>query len=330
MGVTIQFESHRVELPTIFELEYDDSVLEYYDQASSIKLDYSTEGGRRLGVLHTPDFFVIRTDSAGWEECKTEEDLIRLSERNSHRYRRDSEMWICPPGTQYAERFGLYYRVRSSAAINWLFQRNIQFLEDYLRTAVVVPPVARQRIRAQIAARPACLLGELFKATHDHVTLDEIYSLIATGDIYVDLLSALLPEPEKVTVWLEKQSQAIGGKVVQPASPVSALRAGDALDVRQKRIEVLTGPPTKNSAPQIQERLLHASETDLAEATRRYQIVSQALRGETHDDIPPRTYVAGLPLTGQRIRRTAAVTSASSPDRTPAISRTNSLNKQRT
>ena len=31
MGVTIQFESHRVELPAIFEMEYDDSVLEYYD-----------------------------------------------------------------------------------------------------------------------------------------------------------------------------------------------------------------------------------------------------------------------------------------------------------
>jgi hypothetical protein len=31
MGVTIQFESHRVELPTILELEHSDDVLEYYD-----------------------------------------------------------------------------------------------------------------------------------------------------------------------------------------------------------------------------------------------------------------------------------------------------------
>jgi len=53
-GVTIQFESHRVELPAIFELEYDDSVLEYYDQAPSIKLDYRSVDGKRLGVLHTP------------------------------------------------------------------------------------------------------------------------------------------------------------------------------------------------------------------------------------------------------------------------------------
>jgi putative transposase len=40
MGNTIQFESHRVELPAIFDLEYDDESLEYYDQPPSIKLDY--------------------------------------------------------------------------------------------------------------------------------------------------------------------------------------------------------------------------------------------------------------------------------------------------
>ena len=85
MGVTIQFESHRVELPAILELEHNDDVLEYYDQPPSIKLDYSSADGKRLGVLHTPDFFVVREDSAGWEECKTEEELIRLADRNPNR-----------------------------------------------------------------------------------------------------------------------------------------------------------------------------------------------------------------------------------------------------
>ena len=73
MGVTIQFESHKVELPFIYQLEHDDNVLEYYDQPNAIKLDYLGKNGRKLGVLHTPDFFVIRKNSAGWEECKTED-----------------------------------------------------------------------------------------------------------------------------------------------------------------------------------------------------------------------------------------------------------------
>jgi putative transposase len=54
MGLTIQFESHRVELAAIDEMEYDADVLEYWDQTPSIKLDYRSPAGRRMGVLHTP------------------------------------------------------------------------------------------------------------------------------------------------------------------------------------------------------------------------------------------------------------------------------------
>src|SRR6185369_14471600 len=70
MGMTIQFESHQVELPAIYELEHDAQVLEFYDQPPAIKLDYLGIDGRRRSHLHTPDFFVIGRDVIGWEECK--------------------------------------------------------------------------------------------------------------------------------------------------------------------------------------------------------------------------------------------------------------------
>ena len=82
MGFTIQFESHRVELAAVYDLEHDAEVLEYWDQPGSIKLAYESAHGRHLGVFHTPDYFVIRRTEAGWEECKTEEDLQRLAGRN--------------------------------------------------------------------------------------------------------------------------------------------------------------------------------------------------------------------------------------------------------
>ena len=68
---TIQFESHKVELPFIYELEHSDEVLEFYDQPPAFKINYQSLLGRNLGFFYTPDFFVIRKNSAGWVECKT-------------------------------------------------------------------------------------------------------------------------------------------------------------------------------------------------------------------------------------------------------------------
>src|ERR1700691_1961163 len=48
MGVVIQFESHRVELARIYELEHDPEVLEYWDQPPSFKLEYKSAQGKRI------------------------------------------------------------------------------------------------------------------------------------------------------------------------------------------------------------------------------------------------------------------------------------------
>src|SRR6266542_2259122 len=132
MGVTIQAESHRNELAGLYEYEHDPATLEIYDQPPPITLAYTTGDGRAIRVRHTPDYFVLRTDAVGWEEWKTEAELERLAITMPHRYARAEDgRWRCPPGERYAESQRLYYRVRSSAEIDWVFQRNLLFLEDF-------------------------------------------------------------------------------------------------------------------------------------------------------------------------------------------------------
>ncbi len=134
MGVTIQAESHRNELPLIVEMEHDPAVLEYYDQPSPIKLVYELKSGRKIAHLHTPDFFVLRSEAAGWTECKLEEALLALCEKNPTRYvRTDPNSWSCPPAERVAQQYGFFYKLRSSAEINWILQANLTFLEDYFR-----------------------------------------------------------------------------------------------------------------------------------------------------------------------------------------------------
>jgi hypothetical protein len=163
MGVTIQFESHRVELPFVYEMEHDPEVLEYYDQPPSIPLAYQAANGRRLSVMHTPDYFVLRRDSAGWEECKTAEDLERLAVKSPNRYSRDPDgNWRCPPGEAHASSVGLYYHVRASTEINWVLQRNLQFLEDYLRfDSSSVNGFVDQSLKETVRSCPGILLRDL-------------------------------------------------------------------------------------------------------------------------------------------------------------------------
>jgi transposase InsO family protein len=329
MGVTIQFESHRVELAGIYEMEHSGSVLEYFDQTQPIKLVYASPKGRRMGVWHTPDFFVIRDREAGWEEWKTEEELQRLKSRNPSRYFPNAQGgWNCPPGAAYAEPLGLYYRVRSSAEIDWTFQRNIQFLDDYLRVDLSIDgATGHEKVRAYVSAVPGITLDRLLQFTKGSVSADAIFGMIAANILYVNLHAAPLAEPSRVKVYSSPE-------VASPASPCgpvepqrissSSLHCGNSLiwDTRlwkvlnvgstsisllsedqklaelpmtafealaqQKRIELAPEDLKGVSESSILERLSRASERDLRTANYRSGLVM----GYVHEgSLPMATHV---------------------------------------
>ena len=178
-----------------------------------------------MGVLHTPDFFVIRQQEAGWEEWKTEEELHRLKAHNSNRYSSgENGQWFCPPGAAYAERHGLYYRVRSSAEIDWVFQRNIQFLEDYLREPQTISARSREIAIAYLSASPSVTLDELLQLTEGKVSPDDIFSMIAANIIPVDLHAAPLADPWRVVFLAgpEAISRTTANLARNPHTPVFA------------------------------------------------------------------------------------------------------------
>src|SRR5215213_1607480 len=221
MGVTIQFESHRNELAFINIYEDDDDVLEYYDQSSTIKLTYKAANGRSLGVLHTPDFFIIRAGSAGWEECKSEEELIQLASKSPSRYVQNADGgWQCPPGEIYAQRFGFYYRIRSSNEIDWTYQRNLEFLEDYYRISpYAVATEIRTLVLTKVTEAPGITLQSLFECTGQIAKRDDIFDLIATGELYINLRTAPLVEQDRVHVYLNRETAIAFEHLLQIQSP---------------------------------------------------------------------------------------------------------------
>jgi transposase InsO family protein len=233
MGVTISFESHKVELPLIYLLEHDEDVLEYYDQPPPIKLSYQAVDGRNLSHLYTPDFFIIRKDSVGWVECKTEQELQKLNRKNPNRYLLDENgQWHMPPGERVAEQFGFFFTVWSDREIDWTLQRNLIFLEDYYCENFEIDEGVTNTVLSLVASQPGLTLANLFHHA-EGVTPDDIYFLIATEQICVDLSAAPLVEAERCFVFRNRQTaQAYKSTILSQASSNS---------INSSAIDVLPG-----------------------------------------------------------------------------------------
>lgn len=207
MGVTIQYESHKNELPYIHELEHDPKVLEFYDQPCRIKLEYLSKTGIKRASWHTPDFFVIGENEAFFVECKTEDKLLDLAIENPNRFvLDDAGNWVCPPGEEYAKTLGLYYLLRSNKSISWTFQRNLEFLDDYYRNdKSTLEKKEYAGILNLVNSNPAITLEELYRriSAENLGTKDDIHNLIVADRIYVDLHSYPIDEPQNILVFAD-------------------------------------------------------------------------------------------------------------------------------
>jgi transposase InsO family protein len=202
MACTIQAESHTNELAAIITWEYDLDTFEFYDQPPKIKLTYEDAKGRRRAHMVTPDFFVLQTGFTGWVECKTEEWLREHAQKGGTRYIADGHGgWRCPAGEEFAAAYGLGFRVRSSAETNWTAVRNAEFLHDYLDDRAPSPTAEQRACLARIFENQSWILLKELLAADPELTADAIFTVIARGQIHVDLENQLLAEPERTIVF---------------------------------------------------------------------------------------------------------------------------------
>jgi putative transposase len=206
MGLTIQFESHKVELWEIYLMEHDPNVLEYYDQPSCFKIQYTNKAGRKIGHYHTPDFFVMSADSAAWVEWKTEAQLQKLSEKYPTRYQIAADgSWRCPPGEAYAEPLGLKYQVRTDASLDPIYIQNLIFLEDYLRFKADSNLSIQALVKEGVKSAPGITLATLL-ASESQIGANDVYVTIVQGELYVAMSEVPLVQYERVRLYSDRQT----------------------------------------------------------------------------------------------------------------------------
>ncbi len=209
MGRTIQFESHTVELPAIVQFyEYDDSVLEYWDQPTQFTIKCSSQGKQTTTISHYPDFLVIRKNRCGFEEWKTEKRLEKLSEKQPYRYQKQEGQWLDVIFQEYVENLGYYYyRLRSDNEIDWVKYRNQKYLQPYnqgyLEKQYVLNEQLESHLQEIIINNPGINLINLLEKAKN-ATIDDINTLIALEKVYTDLSAVALVEQERVHLFRDQ------------------------------------------------------------------------------------------------------------------------------
>lgn len=205
MGMVIQAESHKNELPAVIGWEHDSDTHEFYDQPSKVKLRYTGRNGKPVCHMATPDFFLLQEGFTGWVECKTEEWLVNRAAEGATLYVRENNgAWRCPAGEEFAASVGLGFQVRSSFANHWITIRNLEFLADYLDERCPIPdPEAAQRVLDAMDGQAWAKLKDLL-GTLPLADIDALYKMIADGILYARLDEDLLAEPERAYVFRDK------------------------------------------------------------------------------------------------------------------------------
>lgn len=247
MQRSIQFESQHVELWGCYGMERDDDVLEYYDQPARFPLHYHANSGRPTTQWHTPDFFVLRRTSAGFEEWKHAKELEKLAVTKRNRYQRDhTGIWRCPPGESYAEQVGLYYRLRSSAEYHPHYIQNLKTLQDYWAHPAPADAEREALVLESLEAYPGVSVAALLRA-HPTLPVDVIWAMLSTCLIFTDLSATLLTGHEQVFLYRTEaemaQAKAHAPSAVTPRSLPSSLVLDSRLWQAEFRDEVIILQP---------------------------------------------------------------------------------------
>src|SRR5947209_14428015 len=207
MQCIIKAESAKVEFAFLLEAEHSDEVIEFWDPPPPIPLQYHDKRQHLQRPLHTADYFVFRSASAGWEECKPVEKLMQFAQQGSKRYVLDEKgQWRCPPGEAFAAKYGLTYRVRASDQINWAAQDNWLYLEDYYQELdkLAVPDAELAGLYQIVDEHPGITLADL-RAIASPICSDQINIAIASYALYVDLGAHRLTEPSRTPLWRSRE-----------------------------------------------------------------------------------------------------------------------------
>lgn len=246
MGREIRTESRHFEFATAIQLEFDETVLEFYPQPCELNLeltDHST--GEIHHIHHVPDFLSLGQARIEFLECKSQAKLQSLARRIPWRYVQGSDgQWFSPLLEQHLASLGIGYRLITDTTLVPLRTENLLHLADYmLPGAEECPQRTLQTIAQALDEHGHVYVAELLAAPYD-LSADHINKGIADKLLVTDLDSQTLTQPTRCKLFRDRTlMQFVLSGVGSHKLPAQErfdieLRAGNVLKYQGQRLTI--------------------------------------------------------------------------------------------
>jgi len=198
-GVTTSTESRTGELPYAFELDYDESVLAYYEQPPAVEVRRHTKRGYRRITRYTPDFLVLTKDGPKVVQVKLRAELEHNVVEKQDWVRLEDGSFQDVVAAEVFETLGLLHVVAAIDEVDQLRAANLGLMRRALRETTADDAALRRNVSAHMAQRGLLPLADLAQAIGQQ-DLTPLIRLVARHLLYTDIGRYSLTHPETCLV----------------------------------------------------------------------------------------------------------------------------------
>ena len=228
----IQVESRTAEHAGVQSYEYDDDVLEFWDQAVSARLRH----GR-----HVFDMLVLRADGVVLENWKTSSEVATSVANGDARFVLDLDgSYSWPEVDQLAAKIGLQHRLRLDTDIGARALENLRHIGPYLRGHYQRNPCLADALHAYLLAHPGHSVARVLADPEFAGSADDITFLIATGEVFTNILKENLGDGSARLYPSRAVAEAVADRLEpHPAPALVHLAPGTRLELDGRAVEVV-------------------------------------------------------------------------------------------
>lgn len=252
MGTSLATESRRGELAVALELEYDPTVLAYYEQVPPVDCARTNRKGIVCQRVYRADFIVLRTDGPIVYEVKSADKLDALQKLYPSDWFSENGHVVDRPASNAFRLLALPHRVVSTADLPVARTANLRLLLQ-ARNQPQLSDALQRGIESVLKKAAATTIAELAKRVGIE-DLTPILQLIDKGRLVAELGRSLISDP--ASCWVATSAEILAAaresheyvrankSTVTGAAIPPEKQAKRALEILE---ELKTNPTSRNS-----------------------------------------------------------------------------------